>query len=88
MTVRFTPTHRRLLVLAAVLLAVVLGFIGVLGTGAAVFWGCIALTFLWTPRQTGSYTVDRDTPPSVVALHAGASDGSAGAANHVSSGNG
>lgn len=87
MTVRFTRTHRRRLVLAAVLLAAVLGLTGVLSLGAAVFWGLIALTFLWTPRQTGTYTVDRHTPPSAVALHAGASDGSAGAANHVSSGN-
>lgn len=83
MTVPFFRT-RRLLVVAAVVLAALLGLTGVLSTGAAVFWGVIALTFLWTPRQTGTYTVDRHTSPSEVALRAGASDGSAGAANHVS----
>ncbi|MFC4639239.1 hypothetical protein [Deinococcus hohokamensis] len=82
-------THRRkIFVFCALLVTSVLGLMGVLSAGAAVFWALIALSFLYRLRQAGAYIADQYTTPGRVALMAGSAVGSSGAVNHAGCGEG
>lgn len=75
--------RRKIAVLSAVLIFILLGLTGVLSTGVTIFSSLMALTFLYKLRQHGTYKVNQFTTPAEVAVQTGAAAGGASHANHV-----